>query len=242
MNKIVYFVTEGETDQIILEELIAQWLGGQDFISRRIQPPSSDYAEDLDSNLSKGWKGVLAWCAGQRQMGDSGRDEAIKNADCLVIHVDADVALEKDFKDPICQQPCPPESNACNWVRDELNVHFDGVIPNNVVLCVPAQDLEAWILTALHPDTADGFAPIECRLEPGALLIPHKLTRKKDGKLRKVTSEYKSKLSSIIKGWHNCTSTNPPRCPEALRFEVEARRVLEYQIRNTNNDVVISKT
>jgi hypothetical protein len=227
MSKIVYFVTEGETDQIILEELIATWLG-QDFTARHIQPPSSDYAEDLESNLSKGWKGVLAWCRGERQIGAAGRDEAIQNADCLVIHIDADVAPHKAFKDPACEQPCPPASNACNWVRNELTVNFDGVLPKNVVLCVPAQDLETWVLTALHPDTADSFAPIECRQEPGALLIQHKLTRRKDGKLRKVTSEYKSKLSSIIKGWHNCTSTNLPRCSEALRFEVEAKRVLEY--------------
>jgi hypothetical protein len=226
MNKIVYFVTEGETDQIILEELIAQWLGGQDFISRRIQPPSSDYAEDFDSNLSKGWKGVLGGCMGQRQMGNSGRDEAIKNADCLVIHIDADVAQDQDFKDPICQQPCPPASNACNWIRDELTLHFDGEIPSNVVLCVPAQDLEAWILTALHPDTADRFAPIECRQDPSTLLMIDKLTRRKDGKLRKITSEYKRQLSSIVKGWRNCTSTNPPRCPEAVRFERETKQVL----------------
>jgi len=44
--------------------------GDEDFTVSHIQPPSSAYAEGLDSNLSEGWKGVLAWCSGRR-MGQS---------------------------------------------------------------------------------------------------------------------------------------------------------------------------
>jgi hypothetical protein len=73
--KRIYFVTEGYTDQIIIQGLIEQWLGDEDFTVSHIQPPSSAYAEGLDSNLSEGWKGVLAWCSGQRMGGKAGRDE-----------------------------------------------------------------------------------------------------------------------------------------------------------------------
>ena len=64
--KRIYFVTEGLTDQIVIRGLIEEWLGDEDFTVSRIQSPSSDYAAGLDSNLSEGWKGVLAWCAGKR--------------------------------------------------------------------------------------------------------------------------------------------------------------------------------
>lgn len=227
--KCVYFVTEGSTDQIVLQGLVGHWLGTEDFIPRHIQPPSSAYAEGLDSNLSEGWKGVLAWCSGQRTGGPAGRDEALRQADCLIIHTDADVASDPDFKAPAFNNPCPPASNACNWVRTHLETAL-GAPHSNVVLCVPAQDMETWVLCALHPDVADAHAPIECRQAPGALLVqlaPHRLVRRKDGRLKKETARYKNSLPKIVKGWPHCTAGDEPRCPEARKFEQEAKRVLE---------------
>ena len=227
--KRIYFVTEGRTDQIVIEGLIEQWLGKEDFVPIHIQPPSSAYAEGLDSNLSEGWKGVLAWCSGQRIGGPAGRDEAFRQADCLIIHMDTDVATDPDFKSPVFNGPCPPVENACNWVRDYLTASLGGNLPFNVALCVPAQDMEAWVLCALHPDVADNNAPVECRQEPGALLVqrtPYRLVRRKDGRLKKEVSKYQHNLSKIIQGWPNCTVGDEPRCSQAVRFEQEARRVL----------------
>lgn len=226
--KNVYFVTEGPTDQIVLEGLIALWLG-EDFVPRRIQPPDSAYAADLDSNLSDGWKGVVAWCGGKRLDGTAGRDEALQRADCLVIHVDADIASDPAFRTPAFAGPCPPAAIAANWVRNHLTALFGGVLPPRVVFCVPAQDLEAWVLCSLHPDIADSNMPIECRAVPAALLVqrlPHKLVRSKGGKLKKLTRRYGESLASIVRGWPNCVEGTPPRCNEALRFEQEVRAVL----------------
>jgi hypothetical protein len=225
--KRVYFVTEGVTDKIVIEGLIDCWLGGEDFISRSIQPPSSDYADGLSANLSEGWKGVCNWCAGKRMVGPAGRDEAIKNADCLIVHIDADVATDPEFKAPPFNGPCPPARNACDWIRNHLASLFGGTLPDNVVLCVPSQDLEAWILCALHPDVADENFPLECRNEPGALLVqraPHRLVRRKNGRLKKEPGRYQASLSNIVAGWSHCTAGVPSRCPEAIRFEDEAKR------------------
>jgi hypothetical protein len=229
--KTIYFVTEGNTDQIVLEELVAEWLDGEDFISRPIQPLSSDYATDLESNLSEGWRGVLAWCRGEQRRVDYGRDKAIQEADCLFIHIDADVAKDRDFNDPTFQGSCPPAQDACDWVRNHLIAQFGAELPANVVLCVPAQDLESWVLCALHPDIADQYSPIECRSEPGSLLVqlaPHKLVRRKDGRLRKESAKYRKSVNAIVRGWHNCVDGQlvNARCPEAVRFEMEARNAL----------------
>ncbi len=227
--KYVYFVTEGPTDQIVIQGLIANWLGTEDFIPRHVQPPSSAYVDGLDTNLSDGWKGVLDWCAGKRTGGPAGREEALERADCLIIHTDADVAVDEDFKSPAFNGSCPPASNACNWVRDHLTSALGGTLPDNVVLCVPAQDLEAWVLCALHHEVADQYLPIECRTEPGALLVqlnPHRLVRRKDGRLKKDTNKYKTTLPNIVKGWANCTVGTTPRCLEAVRFEEEVKGVL----------------
>jgi hypothetical protein len=227
--KRIYFVTEGLTDQIVIRGLIEEWLGDEDFTVSRIQSPSSDYAAGLDSNLSEGWKGVLAWCAGKRLGGAAGRDEALRLADGLFIHMDADVASDTEFKSPPFSGPCPPAGNACDWVHDHLAALLAGALPSNVVLCVPAQDLEAWVLCALHPAVADANAPIECHPKPSALLALQKaprLVRSKDGRLRKEIDRYCESLAKVIQGWPNCAAGASPRCPEAARFERDARLTL----------------
>ena len=225
--KKIYFVTEGITDQIVIAGLARFWLG-EEIEAIQLQPPQTQNLFLSTPQLSQGWKGILAWCKDNELQGI--RDEVLKRADCLFIHIDADVASDNDFKNPIFQQPCPPASNACDWVRDEIISCFENALPNNVVLCVPAQDLETWILTALHPETANEYAPIECRQEPGALLIQrrgHKLIRRKDGKLKKNPLEYFRVLPLILKNWQHCTGGDSPHCPEALRFESEAKQGLQ---------------
>lgn len=229
LMKRIYFVTEGVTDQIVIQGLVEQWLGGEEFTVSPIQPPSSAYAEGLDSNLSEGWKGVLAWCSGQRIGGAAGRDEAFRQADCLIIHMDADVATDPDFKSPVFSGLCPPAQNACDWVRDHLIASLGASLPLNVVFCVPAQNIEAWVLCALHPDVADQNAPIECHRRSCSLLAVQKsprLVRSKDDRLRKETARYQRSLSKIVRGWPNCASGDDPRCPQAVRFEHEAKQVL----------------
>jgi hypothetical protein len=226
----VYFVTEGATDQIVLEALITAWLAPEDFLPRHIQPPSSAYAEGLDTNLSTGWKGVLAWCAGKRPAGEAGRDQALESADCLIVHMDADVAVDPDFKDPPFHGPCPPARSGCDWVRSEIISQLGGILPANVVLCVPSKDLESWVLCTLHPDVADQYTPVECRAEPGELLVqraPYRLVRRKDGALKKEAGRYRTHSRRIVGGWGNCAGGAAPRCPEAVRFESEAKAVLQ---------------
>lgn len=225
----IYFVTEGITDQIVIRGLIAKWLNGKDFVPRYIQPPTSAYAEGLDSNLSNGWKGVVAWCSGRRPKGPAGRDEALKRADCLVIHLDADIATDPEFFDPPIGLGRPTPNDAAEWVREKTLEMLPPDAHHKVLLCVPAQDLEAWIITCLHPDVSDEHAPIENREDPGALLVqrgPIRLVRRQGRTLKKLPERYERALAAIVGGWGNCTAVvagAPPRCPEALRFEREAR-------------------
>lgn len=225
--KIIYFVTEGNTDKIVLEGLIQDWLGTEDFVSRHIQPPSSEYMSELVVNLSQGWKGVTAWCRGERKIGAVSRDEVLLQADCLVIHIDADVALDAQFFDPPLGLPVVPRVH-CDWVRSQISIMLGGAVPNNVVLCVPSQDTESWVLTALHVDISDANQPIENCEKPARLLPkkPHKLTRFRDGELKKLGQAYSEALPSIIRGWSNCIDPVAGRTPEAIRFEAETRSVL----------------
>lgn len=222
--KRIFYVTEGKTDQLVIDALVARWLGDEDFIPTAIQPPESAYADGTETRLSQGWKGVLAWCANVVV-----RDDVIARADCLFIHMDADVAGDPNLKDPPFAAGCPPASAASNWVRAELGARLPMPCPTNVVLCVPAHDLEAWVLTALRPDVADANAPVECCTVTDDLVAANtrpRLIVYKQGRARKERRRYQEALDDIVDGWTNCTDGLPPRCAEAVRFEAEARAAL----------------
>ncbi len=222
--KQIFYVTEGQTDQLVLDALVEAWLGDEDFVATAIQPPESAYAADLETRLSQGWRGVRAWLSDPIV-----RDAVIARADCLIIHTDADVAFDANFLNPPHTGPCPPARAACDSVRADLLARLPTPCPPNVVLCVPAQDLEAWVFTALHPVQADALASVECEPTPARLLATQKgrrLVRNHAGKLKKETGRYREALGRIVRGWSNCTDPVAPRCPEAVRFETEARTAL----------------
>lgn len=122
----IYFVTEGVTDQIMLEGLIENWLDNEDFLPIRIQPPSSAYADAMETTLSQGWRGVVAWCGSQTESTKQSREEVLIKADLLVIHVDADVARDANFLKPHFADLIPPIEPLCEHVRGGLAFHFGG--------------------------------------------------------------------------------------------------------------------
>lgn len=226
--KQVYFVTEGVTDQIVLEALLVKWFGDEDFVSNRIQPPSSAYADNLLTALSQGWRGVLSWCKGATQEVISSRNEVLRRADLVVIHVDCDVVRDADFSNPPYAGGIKPVRDSCEFAKSEL-VRILGEVNNNVVFCVPAQDIEAWVLCSLFPGIADANVPIEARQSPGALLVqrsPYRLVRRKDGALKKDTGRYQMFAEAIVNGWSNCVGGVNPRCPEAAEFERDIRAAI----------------
>lgn len=225
--KIIYFVTEGKTDKFVIQALIEKWIGDQDFLVRHVQPPTSAYVEGLDTNLSEGWKGVLDWCKGGRPNGPAGRNEALRLADCLIVHMDADVAFDADFKSPpFATFPPVDHDGQCSWVQNELRQFFDESALEKILFCIPAQDLEAWIVAALHPEMAIEHNPIERRVEPAALLVqkaPHRLVRRKEGKLKKQADKYEDAAPKIVLGWERNISSGVVNCSSAVRFEGAAK-------------------
>ncbi|MBW8313155.1 MAG: hypothetical protein K0M64_14120 [Rhizobium sp.] len=220
-------MTEGVTDQIVLEELVGEWLDGEDFIPSQIQPPGSDAFDDLGYSLSQGWKGVVEWCRSRRAEISECRRSVIANVDLLVIHLDSDVADDPEFID-LALSGQGLVGTGAEIVRAGLLGLLPEVSASNVVLCTPARDIECWVLCALFPDLADRHLPIEVHHEPGALLVgrPHKLVRRKDGRLRKIPAAYAQHAGRIVEGWGNCVDGEPPRCPEALRFMDEVKAAL----------------
>lgn len=214
----IHYVVEGATDFIVLDAIVERLLGTSDYVYTRRQPPTSAVVEDHES-LSEGWKGVLKWCEIMTAAPGGFAENALENCDCLIIHIDADIANERDLAPHDLSAPCPPAKDACDQIRNHLTALLGGNLPAKVVLCVPAQCTEAWVIAALHPDLVATYDPIECRKEPHRLLIQQsdRLVRVKAGKPKKQTENYREVAPRIAARWPDVVAA----CGEAKRFEEE---------------------
>jgi hypothetical protein len=200
-------VCEGPTDMVVIRSVVAAL--GIDAVITQIQPEDNS---NLLGDFGGGWKGVRAWC--QDAVTQGGLQVTLANAQALIVHVDADIAYDKELA---CAQPCPPAQDTANAVRSMV-LEWLGVTspPQGVVLCVPAMATEAWAFCALFPMAKEASA-IECRREPAALLVPKKpkLVAKKGKRYVKDPLAYEEVLEAFIAGWKGPI---PQLCGEGARF------------------------
>jgi hypothetical protein len=136
----------------------------------------------------------------------------------LVIHLDADVAAEHDVD---CAQPCPPAAASADALRAVLlGWAGEPEAPPKVVLAVPSWNTEAWFWAALYPDdplTTGGA--LECARDLAARLTrkPEKLTRHKEGSVKKTPAAYNQHAPRLTARWAEVRRA----CGEAERFSVD---------------------
>ncbi len=223
MSKVlrVGYVVEGKTDYIVLDALVEYFLGNKDYVPTQIQPPTSEYANH-QGPLGGGWKGVLKWC----EQGGATPDGFVQSLpllhyDYLIIHVDADIAIATELQARGFSAPCPPAKDTCDRLRHHLIALLGNPLSAKVLLCIPAQCMEAWVFAALHPDLVASFQPIECRQEVERLLIgkPDRLVRDHEGRARKDAQRYEKVAHRIAAGWPQAITA----CPEAQYFDNACR-------------------
>ena len=136
--------------------------------------------------------------------------------DLLVIHVDADIATEHDLQaddpEPIEQvaQPCPPVAPTVVGLVEVIGRWLQcQALPPQVVLAIPAQDIENWTFAALFPgDPLCAQADYECT-KRGADRPCYKLTLKKHGKflqrtngeIKKSVHQYQAAVEQVAAQW-----------------------------------------
>jgi hypothetical protein len=210
-------VSEGPTDTIVIRSAVAAL--GVEAVITQIQPEDNSNLLGGDSlgEFGGGWKGVRAWC--QSAVKNGGLQVTLANARTLVVHVDADIAYDKEISRA---QTCPTARDTADAVRSTV-LGWLGVTrpPNGIVLCVPAMSTEAWVFCALFPSDRM-TANIECRREPAALLIPKKpkLVAKKGRRYVKDPVAYAQAHNPLVAGWNKPI---PHFCAEGARFLEELR-------------------
>ena len=210
---IIGTVVEGPTDRLVLEAVISKLLPG-DHHFLPLQPQSTL------GETGAGWKGVRRWCRQTWQSEGSSLETIIASVapplDLLVIHVDADIATEHDLQvddpEPTEQvaQPCPPVAPTVAGLVEVIGRWLQcQALPPQVVLAIPAQDIENWTFAALFPnDPLCAQADYECT-KRGTDRPCYKLTLKKHGKLlqrtngeiKKSVHQYQAAVEQVAAQW-----------------------------------------
>ncbi len=161
----VGIVAEGPSDIEMIKALIGKLVSKpHDFYE--LQPDIS--ATPGFGCHGAGWKGIRGWCM-EIARDFNGLSQFIRYTgqplDLLIIHLDADVARESEID---CMQSCPPvedtltllESKLLDWLGETAWPR-----KNKIVTCFPADNTEAWILSAYNPNTSyhnPPDNPLEC--------------------------------------------------------------------------------
>lgn len=90
--------------------------------------------------------------------------------------------------------------------------------PSKTVLCIPAQNSEAWVLAALYPDervlhTGD----LECRAAPEDILAGKPKAERLIRGGKKDVAAYRQRADEFAAAWEHVKKV----CSQAVRFEAE---------------------
>lgn len=232
-------VVEGPSDRLVLEAILDRLCPGEPRYFR-LQPT------ETFGQTGTGWKGVRRWCRETWRRPGSSLEKILSGAagpplDLLIIQVDAEVAAETDLQEGNetiiagIQQPCPPiqltidklgQVIQTGWLKKDKR-------PAQVILAIPAQDIEHWTFAALFPDDElCRRADYEC-MKKGATRQKHpgyRLTLKKygkhlsrkDNKVQKSGRQYRKLAPRVAADWEAVCG----RCSQARQFDQDIRNFL----------------
>jgi hypothetical protein len=210
----VALIVEGPTDAIVIRAILPNIV--EEFEVTVIQPERTAIGGDF-GEFGGGWRGVLRWCEGVNGIGGPSQSPTFANSDIVIVHLDADVSDEPEVscrKPPISgKRPFSPTVDALRAVV----VAQIGSPDPKLVLCIPHEATESWLLPILRSDLP---AP-ESVLDPaaGLSLSSPRLCRYAQGKLKKVRDRYESIEDLITKEWPRVLAS----CEEAAVFDSDLR-------------------
>lgn len=222
----VALVVEGPTDYAMLQAIVAHLAHPRPVTFSFVQPEFSAAFEQISDE--GGWGGVYRWCRSTVDLhGPNGLEDNLLflNHDLLILQIDADVAasnytaahIDEAVHDLPCATSCPPISATANALANVVLRWLDiNANPAKLVLCIPAQSLEAWILAGLYPtdrQVTDGT--LECRPKPERQLASKPLNGRLVSGDKKSLSAYRMRANELAQSWQEVVQA----CSQARQFE-----------------------
>jgi len=221
----IALIVEGPTDFVVITAALENLLDGKSFVATQLHPETSAAFGEIGT----GWGGIYRWCRQtvEQSNGTLRANSLYEFYDMLILHLDADVAVENyanaGINDPVndlpCAHACPPTSDTTNALRQVL-LRWIGEIalPLNTVICTPSKCMETWILAGLYPHDAIARSDnLECVPCPITRLQAKPARSRMIRRGKKDVERYKERAPEMTTAW----PTIRARCTEAERFSVE---------------------
>ena len=153
----VRIVCEGSTDWTVLEVVVRAALGDAQTTVAIVQPDFDALRSKTPDVLATGWTGVRAYLRG------GGAQVAAEHCDTFVVQVDADIRTRPQIAEAVGGQPDPAGLDS---LCDHVKGWFAGGVPASVVIVLPREATEAWLL-AVHTRIVD----VESIFDPARELV-----------------------------------------------------------------------
>lgn len=218
----VGLVVEGPTDRIVFEAALPTILG-HEVVSTRLQPTDQSVALSHGGPAGFGFRGVLGWCEDVTSQGGLEAAAVFGNLDVVIVQLDGDVARQSDVD---CALPCPPPGASADALRRVLLDRLGRNQPHErLVLAIPMDAIEAWLLRILRDEPVD-----ECALDPAVRFTSGtpRLVQQRGKKRRR---EYERAAPEIARFWGRATTLS-----QARRFQSDVLRAASAAARAARPD------
>lgn len=227
----IALIAEGPTDKIIIEAALEALLPrGTVILLKQLQPDIPENGvlggstDATAGSYGGGWGGVCRWCYSISELGCGNLIAAAHlNYDFVIIHLDVDVSrslyseaniIYENLLPLPCNKACPPASESADALKDVVNSWLSPVTTgDNVIWCLPADNMETWGYAAWKSTDAEGLTSLECRHDIASKLKTH---------IKKTKRDYLAHKNDIIRNW----AIVEKLCPQAREFSNAVREII----------------
>jgi hypothetical protein len=141
-------ITEGLTDQIVIEYILADYFNNLDLQINPLQPERDKDDENKVSNYG-GWSQVFEFCK------TVNFQQAFQFNDYIIIQVDTDVSEDYGVFKQDEKGICSPEQliqKVIKKFRLEIGERFYDQYENRIIFAISVHSIECWLLPLYYPD------------------------------------------------------------------------------------------
>jgi len=141
-------ITEGLTDQIVIESILAGYFNNPDIDIRPLQPERDKDDQNKSHNYG-GWSQVFAYCE------SNNFKEAFQFIDYIIIQIDTDVSENYNIAKQDENGEFTPQqliAKVIDKFRDGIGEYFYNTNQQKIIFAISVHSIECWLLPLYYTD------------------------------------------------------------------------------------------
>jgi hypothetical protein len=216
-------ITEGKTDQIVIENILAGYFKTRDLDVNELQPPGDETDKNRGQNFG-GWHKVFEYCQSDEFKG------AFQFNDYVIVQIDTDVSEEAHYDIPKYENakdlsPGQLIKKVVEKFKNLMTSEFYAAHKDRIIFAISVHSIECWLLPLYYTDKRKAKT-VNCPDTVDKTLRKKRLTCLQDKNGKKNTNSYKeiSKAYCKHKKLMECYKENPSF--KVFIKEVEKRNII----------------